>query len=104
MSSIGGLIGPTGRAVYAAGKFGLEGFSESPSKKGRAAWHKGHDRRTGGFRAGSSTALREGRPEYDETVGATGRFQRNYDGKETMSLQRALSITGLMRSNGAVGF
>ncbi len=33
MSSIGGLIGPTGRAVYAAGKFGVEGFSEYPSKK-----------------------------------------------------------------------
>ncbi len=39
----------------------------------------------GGFRtdfAGSSTELREGRPEYDATVGATVRFQRNYDGKQ----------------------
>ena len=34
----------------------------------------------------------------------TGRFQRNYDGKETMSLQRALSGSGLMRPNGAVDF
>jgi hypothetical protein len=34
----------------------------------------------------------------------TGRFQRNYDGKKTMSLQRALSGSGLMRPNGAVGF
>jgi hypothetical protein len=34
----------------------------------------------GGFRAdfaGSSTELREGRREYDATVGATVRFQRN---------------------------
>jgi hypothetical protein len=39
----------------------------------------------GGFRtdfAGSSTELHEGRPEYDATVGATVRFQRNYDGKQ----------------------
>jgi hypothetical protein len=28
----------------------------------------------------------------------------NYDGKETLSLQRALSRTVLMRPNGAVGF
>ena len=39
----------------------------------------------GGFRtdfAGASTDLREGRPEYDSTVGATVRFQREYDGKQ----------------------
>ena len=39
----------------------------------------------GGFRvgfAGASTELREGRPEYDATVGATVRFQRNYNGKQ----------------------
>ena len=32
--------------------------------------------------AGSSTDLREGHPEYDATVGATVRFQRDYDGKQ----------------------
>jgi NAD(P)-dependent dehydrogenase (short-subunit alcohol dehydrogenase family) len=32
--------------------------------------------------AGISTDLREGRPEYDATVGATVRFQRDYDGKQ----------------------
>jgi len=39
----------------------------------------------GGFRtdfAGSSTELSEGHPEYDSTVGATARFQRNYNGKQ----------------------
>ena len=39
----------------------------------------------GGFRtdfAGISPDLREGRPEYDSTVGATVRFQREYDGKQ----------------------
>jgi NAD(P)-dependent dehydrogenase (short-subunit alcohol dehydrogenase family) len=39
----------------------------------------------GGFRtdfAGSSTAIREGRSEYDATVGKTARFQRDYNGKQ----------------------
>jgi hypothetical protein len=39
----------------------------------------------GGFRtdfAGTSTELREGRPVYDATVGATVRFQRDYHGKQ----------------------
>lgn len=39
----------------------------------------------GGFRtdfAGSSSKLSEGHPEYESTVGATARFQRNYNGKQ----------------------
>lgn len=39
----------------------------------------------GGFRtdfAGSSTELSEGHPAYDSTVGATARFQRDYNGKQ----------------------
>jgi len=46
----------------------------------------------GGFRtdfAGSSTELREGRPEYDATVGNTARFQRDYDGKQPGDPARA---------------
>src|SRR5215467_3966515 len=35
ISSIGGRVGPTGRAPYAAAKFGVEGFSESLSKEVR---------------------------------------------------------------------
>ena len=34
------------------------------------------------YTSGSSTELREGRPEYDATFGATVRFQRDYDGKQ----------------------
>ena len=37
----------------------------------------------GGFRtdfAGSSTTIRDGRPEYDSTVGTVARFQRDYNG------------------------
>jgi len=85
ISSIGGRIGPTGRAAYAAAKFGVEGFSESLCKEVGPLGIKVTIVEPGGFRtdfAGSSTELREGRPEYDATVGATVRFQRNYDGKQ----------------------
>jgi NAD(P)-dependent dehydrogenase (short-subunit alcohol dehydrogenase family) len=85
ISSIGGRVGPTGRAAYAAAKFGVEGFSESLSKEVGPLGVKITIVEPGGFRtdfAGSSTELRVGRPEYDATVGATVRFQRDYDGKQ----------------------
>jgi NAD(P)-dependent dehydrogenase (short-subunit alcohol dehydrogenase family) len=85
ISSIAGRLGPTGRAAYAASKFGVEGFSESLAKEVEPLGIKVTIVEPGGFRthfAGSSTELREGRPEYDATVGATVRFQRNYDGKQ----------------------
>jgi NAD(P)-dependent dehydrogenase (short-subunit alcohol dehydrogenase family) len=54
----------------------------------------------GGFRtdfAGSSTKLREGRPEYDSTVGQTARFQRDYNGKQpgdpTKAAQAIVQLT-----------
>jgi NAD(P)-dependent dehydrogenase (short-subunit alcohol dehydrogenase family) len=85
ISSIGGRVGPPGRAAYAAAKFGVEGFSESLSKEVGPFGIKVTIVEPGGFRtdfAGSSTELREGRTEYDATVGATVRFQRDYDGKQ----------------------
>jgi NAD(P)-dependent dehydrogenase (short-subunit alcohol dehydrogenase family) len=85
VTSIAGRIGPTGRAPYAAAKFGVEGFSESLSKEVGPHGVKVTIIEPGGFRtdfAGSSTELREGRPEYEATVGATVRFQRNYNGKQ----------------------
>src|SRR3977135_3395212 len=85
ISSIGGRVGPAGRAAYAAAKFGVEGFSESLSKEVGPLGIKVTIVEPGGFRtdfAGSSTTLREGRPEYDTAVGATVRFQRDYDGKQ----------------------
>jgi len=85
ISSIGGRVGPPGRAAYAAAKFGVEGFSESLSKEVAPLGIRVTIVEPGGFRtdfAGSSTELREGRPEYDATVGATVRFQRDYDGKQ----------------------
>jgi NAD(P)-dependent dehydrogenase (short-subunit alcohol dehydrogenase family) len=85
IASIGGRVGPTGRAAYAAAKFGVEGFSESLSKEVGPLGIKITIVEPGGFRtdfAGSSTGLRVGRPEYDATVGATVRFQRDYNGKQ----------------------
>src|SRR5258705_5053522 len=84
-SSVGGRIGPVGRAPYAAAKWGVEGFSEVLSKEVGPLGVKVTIIEPGGFRtdfAGSSTEIREGRPEYDTTVGATVRFQRSYDGKQ----------------------
>jgi len=85
ISSIGGRVGPVGRAAYAAAKSGVAGFSESLSKEVGPLGIKVTIVEPGGFRtdfAGSSTELREGRKEYDGTVGAAVRFQRNYDGKQ----------------------
>jgi NAD(P)-dependent dehydrogenase (short-subunit alcohol dehydrogenase family) len=85
VTSIGGRIGPVGRAPYAAAKFGVEGFSESLAKEVGPLGVKVTIIEPGGFRtdfAGSSTELSEGRSEYDSTVGATARFQRGYNGRQ----------------------
>ena len=79
VTSIAGRIGPIGRAPYAAAKFGVEGFSESRYKEVGPLGIKVTIVEPGGFRtdfAGISTDLR------DATVGATVRFQREYDGKQ----------------------
>jgi NAD(P)-dependent dehydrogenase (short-subunit alcohol dehydrogenase family) len=84
-SSVGGRIGPVGRAPYAAAKWGVEGFSEVLSKEVRPFGVKVTIVEPGGFRtdfAGSSTTLSEGRLEYDETVGAMVRYQRDYNGRQ----------------------
>jgi NAD(P)-dependent dehydrogenase (short-subunit alcohol dehydrogenase family) len=85
VTSIAGRMGPIGRAPYAAAKWGVEGFSETLAKEVAPFSVKVTIVEPGGFRtdfAGDSTILKEGRPEYDSTVGATVRFQRNYNGKQ----------------------
>ena len=84
-SSVGGRIGPPGRGPYSAAKWGVEGFSEVLSREVAPLGIKVTIVEPGGFRtdfAGSSTELSEGHPEYDSTVGATARFQRNYNGRQ----------------------
>ena len=49
----------------------------------------------GGFRtdfAGSSTTITEGRPEYDSTVGAAARFQRDYNGAQPGDPAKAAAV------------
>jgi NAD(P)-dependent dehydrogenase (short-subunit alcohol dehydrogenase family) len=85
VTSIAGRIGPIGRAPYAAAKWGVEGFSETLAKEVEPFGVKVTILEPGGFRtdfAGTSTSLREGRPEYDATVGKTVRFQREFHGKQ----------------------
>jgi NAD(P)-dependent dehydrogenase (short-subunit alcohol dehydrogenase family) len=84
-SSVGGRIGPPGRGPYSAAKWGVEGFSEVLSREVAPLGIKVTIVEPGGFRtdfAGSSTDLDEGHPAYDSTVGATARFQRDYNGKQ----------------------
>ena len=84
-SSMGGRIGPPGRGPYSAAKWGVEGFSEVLSRETAPLGIKVTIVEPGGFRtdfAGRSTKLSEGHPEYDTTVGATARFQRDYNGKQ----------------------
>lgn len=92
VTSIAGRIGPIGRAPYAAAKWGVEGFSETLAKEVAPFGVKVTIVEPGGFRtdfAGSSTALREGHPEYDLTVGKTVRFQREFNGKQPGDPARA---------------
>lgn len=93
-SSVAGRIGPIGRSAYAAAKWGVEGFSEVLSKEVAPLGLKVTIIEPGGFRtdfAGSSTAIREGRKEYDETVGKIARFQREFNGKQPGDPARAAS-------------
>ena len=94
-SSVGGRIGPVGRAPYAAAKWGVEGFSEVLSKEVGPLGIKVTVIEPGGFRtdfAGSSTALFEGRPEYAETVGAMANYQRNYNGRQPGDPDKAAAV------------
>jgi NAD(P)-dependent dehydrogenase (short-subunit alcohol dehydrogenase family) len=92
VTSIGGRVGPIGRAQYAAAKWGVEGFSEVLAKEVAPLGIKVTIIEPGGFRtdfAGASTTIREGRPEYAETVGKVAKFQRDYDGKQPGDPARA---------------
>lgn len=94
-SSVGGRIGPAGRGAYSAAKFGVEGFSEVLAKEVSPFGVRVTMVEPGGFRtdfAGASTVLAEGRAEYAETVGATVRFQREYDGRQPGDPAKAAAV------------
>ncbi len=94
-SSVGGRIGAPGRAPYSAAKWGVEGFSEVLAQEMALIGVKVTVIEPGGFRtdfAGSSTALKEGRPEYDRLVGAAARMQRAFNGKQPGDPVRAAQV------------
>lgn len=94
-SSVGGRIGAVGRAPYSAAKWGVEGFSEVLAKEVEPLGIKVTIIEPGGFRtdfAGASTAIRQGRPEYDATVGATARSQHEYNGKQPGDPAKAAAV------------
>ncbi|UXS03856.1 oxidoreductase [Agrobacterium tumefaciens] len=95
VSSVGGRLGSTGRASYSAAKWGVEGFSEVLAQEMALVGVKVTIIEPGGFRtdfAGSSTELREGRPEYDAVVGAAARFQRDYNGRQPGDPAKAAQV------------
>jgi|SRR5271166_5568046 len=94
-SSVGGRVGATGRAPYSAAKWAVEGFSEVLAKEMAPLGVKVTVIEPGGFRtdfAGSSTTIKEGRPEYDSVVGAAARMQRDYDGMQPGDPNKAASV------------
>jgi NAD(P)-dependent dehydrogenase (short-subunit alcohol dehydrogenase family) len=94
-SSVGGRVGAMGRAAYSAAKWGVEGFSEVLAKEMTPLGIKVTIIEPGGFRtdfAGSSTTINAGRPEYDSTVGAAARFQRNYNGNQPGDPTKAATV------------
>ena len=94
-SSVGGRVGAMGRAPYSAAKWGVEGFSEVLAQEVGPLGIKVTIIEPGGFRtdfAGASTTIREGRPEYDATVGATARFQRDFNGKQSGDPAKAAAV------------
>jgi NAD(P)-dependent dehydrogenase (short-subunit alcohol dehydrogenase family) len=102
VTSIAARIGPIGRAPYAAAKWGVEGFSETLAKEVAPFGVKVTIVEPGGFRtdfAGTSTALQQGGPEYDSTVGVTARFQRDYNGKQPGDPLKAAQALLLLASN-----
>jgi len=95
LSSVGGRVGALGRAPYSAAKWGVEGFSEVLAKEVGPLGIKVTIIEPGGFRtdfAGSSTTIREGRPEYDSTIGAVAHFQRDFNGAQPGDPDKAAAI------------
>ena len=95
LSSIGGRLGPPGRAPYAAAKWGVEGFSEVLAKEVAPLGIKVTILEPGAFRtdfAGASTTLRPTRPEYESTVGKLAQYQRDHNGLQAGDPAKAAAV------------
>lgn len=95
ISSIGGRRGTPGLAAYQTAKWGVEGFSEVLAKEVAPLGIKVTIIEPGGFRtdwSGASMTVRPSRPEYDATVGAVARFQREFSGHQPGDPARAAAV------------
>jgi NAD(P)-dependent dehydrogenase (short-subunit alcohol dehydrogenase family) len=95
ISSVGGRLTPPGRGAYAAAKAGVGAFSEVMATEVGPLGIKVTIVEPGGFRtdfAGTSTTIHDSRPEYDSTVGAMARFQRDYNGKQPGDPAKAAAV------------
>jgi NAD(P)-dependent dehydrogenase (short-subunit alcohol dehydrogenase family) len=95
ISSIGGRVGPPGGGAYSTAKWGVEGFSEVLVKEVGPLGIKVTLIEPGGMRtdfAGASTTIRDSRPEYDSTVGAMARYQRDSDGAQPGDPVKAAAV------------
>src|SRR5258707_9540776 len=95
ISSVGGRLTPSGRGAYAAAKAGVGAFSEVLAKEVGPLGIKVTMVEPGGFRtdfAGTSTTIHDSRSEYDSTVGAMARYQRDYNGKQPGDPAKAAAV------------
>jgi NAD(P)-dependent dehydrogenase (short-subunit alcohol dehydrogenase family) len=95
ISSVGGRLAPPGRGAYAAAKAGVGAFSEVLANEIGPLGIRVTIVEPGGFRtdfAGTSTTIHDIRAEYDSTVGAMARFQRDYNGKQPGDPAKAADV------------
>ena len=95
VSSVGGRLAPPGRGAYAAAKAAVGAFFEVLAKEVGPLGIKVTIVESGGFRtdfAGSSTTIRDSRPEYDSTVGAMARYQRDHNGQQPGDPAKAAAV------------
>jgi NAD(P)-dependent dehydrogenase (short-subunit alcohol dehydrogenase family) len=95
ITTIGGRLGTPGLSAYQTAKWGVEGFTEVLANEVAPLGIKATIIEPGGFRtdwAGSSMTIREFRPEYDATIGAMVRYNREQSGKEPGDPARAAAV------------
>jgi len=95
VSSVGGRLAPPGRGTYAAAKAAVGAFFEVLAKEVGPLGIKVTIVESGGFRtdfAGTSTTIRDSHTEYDSTVGAMARYQRDQNGQQPGDPAKAAAV------------
>ena len=95
VSSVGGRLAPPGRGTYAAAKAAVGAFFEVLAKEVGPLVIKVTIVESGGFRtdfAGTSTTIRDSHTEYDSTVGAMARYQRDHNGQQPGDPAKAAAV------------